>query len=758
MDENQKSVMDAGGAIPTLSSAWAMFKNNAIIAIEPAATRVFGIFITGLTWFRTTGVKVIQSVIGVFQDLLNGPLSPLIDIFTNVKDTVILFFNAMTGGETDMSLPWAQTVIDIVNRVKDGFNEVKGGFTAFKAAFVDGSDEVTSSGFAGFLEQLGVYARDIADVFQKYVVPPLETFAEIVVEAGKVALPLILDAIVLVKDVVIGLGEAVFGVVNFFKDHDVAARVLAITIGTILLPTLVGLTVSWATSMATAIASGATTLVIWGMLQVSAATNAVRAAASWLAAQVSILAGWVSTAAGAVASFVAKTAGAVLQSALTAAAWLGVQGRIAAGWIATKVTAITSFVGKAASATAQAAVTSAVWLGSQAKVAAGWTATKAVAIASYIATSASAVLEAVKTSAAWVASNAKTAASFLVAKASMLAVATATGLMTAAQWLLNAAVNANPFSLIVIALVAVGAGLYMLWTKSETFRNIVTSAFNGVKSVIMGVWNWVSENWPLLLAILTGPIGMAVYLITKNWDSIKHGAAAAKDWIVEKWNDLVGFVTGLPGRIGSAASGMWDGIQNAFKGAINYIIRAWNSLEFKIPGFSFSPVKWEGFTLGLPDIPMLASGGIAGRTKDGKLWGPGTSTSDSILGLDKRGLPTALVSTDEGVVMADAMANGGAPLVAALNRGWTPSAGDLHAMFPDLPRFKEGTYGPFVTQPKKPSAFANASTTGTAQTSAFANASTTGTGTATGPTSSFYKDLYANGSAPVAAPTPTPVA
>ncbi|MFD7046229.1 phage tail tape measure protein, partial [Rhodococcus jostii] len=50
VDANQQGILDAGGAIPTLSSAWALFKNNVMIALEPVATRVFGIFIDGLTW------------------------------------------------------------------------------------------------------------------------------------------------------------------------------------------------------------------------------------------------------------------------------------------------------------------------------------------------------------------------------------------------------------------------------------------------------------------------------------------------------------------------------------------------------------------------------------------------------------------------------------------------------------------------------------------------------------------------------------
>ena len=91
-------------------------------------------------------------------------------------------------------------------------------------------------------------------------------------------------------------------------------------------------------------------------------------------------------------------------------------------------------------------------------------------------------------------------------------------------------------------------------------------------------------------------------------------------------------------------------------------------------------------------IPKLASGGLAGRTLEGLLWGPGSGTSDNILGIGPNGIPTALVSPGEGVVMADAMARGGAELVAALNRGWVPPVDFLNNMVRGGARLWHGQY------------------------------------------------------------------
>jgi tape measure domain-containing protein len=169
--------------------------------------------------------------------------------------------------------------------------------------------------------------------------------------------------------------------------------------------------------------------------------------------------------------------------------------------------------------------------------------------------------------------------------------------MAAVQAVLNLVLAANPIGLVILAIVGLAAAFVYAYKHSETFRNIVNGVFNAVKNVIMGVYNWVKSNWPLLLAILTGPVGLAVLFITKHFDQI------------------LGFVTKLPGRIASAASGMWDGVKDAFRSAINWIIGAWNGLQFSIhipkvhmPGTSID-IGGADLSFGVPGIPYLAMGG-----------------------------------------------------------------------------------------------------------------------------------------------------
>lgn len=58
-----------------------------------------------------------------------------------------------------------------------------------------------------------------------------------------------------------------------------------------------------------------------------------------------------------------------------------------------------------------------------------------------------------------------------------------------AQALLNSIMALNPITLIVIALVALGAALVVAWNKSATFRNIVMATWSGIKAAALTAWN-----------------------------------------------------------------------------------------------------------------------------------------------------------------------------------------------------------------------------------------------------------------------------
>jgi hypothetical protein len=175
----------------------------------------------------------------------------------------------------------------------------------------------------------------------------------------------------------------------------------------------------------------------------------------------------------------------------------------------------------------------------------------------------------------------------------------------------------------VVALVAIAYILYRNWNTVWTF----------VKGLVMDVWGWIKTNWPLLLGILLGPIGLAAALIWKYWAQIKAGAADVWNWIVGVWNRLYGvlispfvaagsaiggiwnnvvsFFAGFPGRVAATFASVTGAISGPFKAAFNAIANAWNST---VGALNFSIPSWVpglgGKSFGMPKIPTFATGGI----------------------------------------------------------------------------------------------------------------------------------------------------
>jgi hypothetical protein len=175
----------------------------------------------------------------------------------------------------------------------------------------------------------------------------------------------------------------------------------------------------------------------------------------------------------------------------------------------------------------------------------------------------------------WIAST----AAMIAHKTASLAVSAATKAAALAQWALNVAMTANPIGIVVVAIGALVAALVLLFRNNETVRKAFTAAWQAIKNAAAAAFNWVKSNWPLLLGILTGPIGLAVAAIVKNWDKIKAGAVAV-------WNGVVSFFKSAAQRIVDFFNGyvsFWRNIgTNIVNGIKNGITGAWSALTSKV--------------------------------------------------------------------------------------------------------------------------------------------------------------------------------
>lgn len=92
-----------------------------------------------------------------------------------------------------------------------------------------------------------------------------------------------------------------------------------------------------------------------------------------------------------------------------------------------------------------------------------------------------------------------------------------TAIVTAAQWLWNAALAANPIGIVIIAIAAFIAAIVLLWNKCDWFRNGVLAVWGAVQKAIEVVVNWFADvAWPILKTVFEW-IGKAVEFYLLPW-------------------------------------------------------------------------------------------------------------------------------------------------------------------------------------------------------------------------------------------------
>lgn len=148
---------------------------------------------------------------------------------------------------------------------------------------------------------------------------------------------------------------------------------------------------------------------------------------------------------------------------------------------------------------------------------------------------------------------------------------------TAAQWLLNAAMSANPIMILVVAIAALVAGIVWFCTQTETGRQLWAD-FTGF---LQATWQNITD------------------FFQATWQNITQWFSNAAANIQNGWNALTAFIGSIPGRIQAffASIGQWfvnkfnearNGITGAFDNAVSFV----SSIPGRITGFFGSISSW----------------------------------------------------------------------------------------------------------------------------------------------------------------------
>jgi TP901 family phage tail tape measure protein len=218
----------------------------------------------------------------------------------------------------------------------------------------------------------------------------------------------------------------------------------------------------------------------------------------------------------------------------------------------------------------------------------------------------------------------------------------------AAQWLLNAAMTANPIGLVIAGLAALVAGLVYFFTQTETGRKIWDTVWTAIKSVAGTVFEFLKS------ALQT--VGEKISWL---WDGAKAAFDGIKGAIETMWNGAKAVWDGfldIVGRVGDKVVAFKDTLVNAFNTVKDTVVAVWDRI-----GGIFDKIRD-----GLGAVGGVLSGagnvivntlGLDGNATGGRISGPGTGTSDSIL---------ARLSNGEYVVNAQSTAKY-LPLLEAIN-------------------------------------------------------------------------------------------
>ena len=152
---------------------------------------------------------------------------------------------------------------------------------------------------------------------------------------------------------------------------------------------------------------------------------------------------------------------------------------------------------------------------------------------------------------------------------------------------MNVALTANPIGLIIVGIAALIAIIIAVALVIWKFRDTIIGAFGQALE-------WAKKNWPLILAILTGPIGLVILAVWKFRDQIIDAIQFAIQWVKDNWPLILAVLTG---PIGMAIFAIWkfrDQIIEVFKKLADVVpdwLKSGISTAFEVVGNTAGGIK-----------------------------------------------------------------------------------------------------------------------------------------------------------------------
>lgn len=159
------------------------------------------------------------------------------------------------------------------------------------------------------------------------------------------------------------------------------------------------------------------------------------------------------------------------------------------------------------------------------------------------------------------------------------------------------------------------AGIFTSMPAPVQGAVVAFAAFAALAGPILGMAANVSKAFGI---IKSGFLALKLVLLANPFVALAAAAVALVALIVLNWDKIVEVFQGALRFISDTGKKLWTPISKGFGAAIDFIkgiwnafARWWNSIEIAVPSIDIPFVgKVGGFSIGLPDLPYLAAGGI----------------------------------------------------------------------------------------------------------------------------------------------------
>ena len=203
--------------------------------------------------------------------------------------------------------------------------------------------------------------------------------------------------------------------------------------------------------------------------------------------------------------------------------------------------------------------------------------------------------------------------------------AAADWLLSGAQTVLNAVMDANPIVLIVLALVALAAALIWAYYNVDWFRAMVNNAWQSIVTFGQQLYSFISGALQGLVNAITAVGAWLVGRVRASFAAIWSIISAA----MNLWNQATAKARSIANMIGNAFNGVKGLVQGAFNGVTHAITApfqsAYNTLK---PIIDNIKAAWD-MLMGIGGSAGITTGGSAGISM-GSVNGIGSANTNLI--------------------------------------------------------------------------------------------------------------------------------